>query len=192
MYLLGLDIKTENVTNNATTILYRANGCASRMHFQTERKFRVWTSLGVRCGRGRKKGKENCLLLLISHIHCGQGWRGKTAWTKKYSRSSWQKKPPLVYLRKKRAARRTFPKLWKMNGEKSSFSFSLAPSSWKRRLERVTKAAWILSFPADTMPPQRPSSELHHSRRYLELNNRKGSRAGGGGCLQRRKEGGIM
>ncbi len=101
------------------------------------------------------------------------------------------KKPLLVYVRKKRAARRNFPKLWKMNGEKSSFSFSLAPSSWKRRLERVTKAAWILSFPADTIPPQRPSSELHHSRRYFELNNRMGPRAGGG-CLQRRKEGGIM
>ena len=139
--------------------------------------------------QGKEKGKENCLLLLISHIHCGQGWRGKTAWTKKYIRSSWQKKPPLVYLRKKRAARRTFPKLWKMNGEKSSFSFSLAPSSWKRRLERVTKAAWILSFPADTMPPQRPSSELHHSRRYLELNNRKGSRAGGGAVCRGGRKG---
>lgn len=60
-------------------------------------------------------------------------------------------------------------------------------------MERVTKAAWILSFPADTMPPQRPSSELHHSRRYLELNNRKGSRAGrGGGAVCRGGRRGVL
>ncbi len=55
-----------------------------------------------------------------------RGGEEKPPGQKNYYRSSWKKKPPLVYVRKKRAARRNFPRLWKMNGEKSS-SFSFSP-----------------------------------------------------------------